>query len=323
MKKYAKVIIWGYPITPKPDENSPNPHTHSYIHAAFYKAFKHLGYEVHWFNDTNHPQGFDYSNCLFFASSTEQCQYLPIEATATYILHNADGRKYHEAGCKIMFMQVYTKDLYNNNAPENLTKIHEYSIFAKGEGANCLYMPWATDLLPHEIKLDNATNASKHDYPSARCVWIGSYGGNVNDPFQNGSELLPYFNACQANGIEVYRTDPWAKPITFEENMQLIRTAYLAPAINGKWQKDQHYVPCRAFKNVSYGHFCITNNAFLHQIFGDAVVYDDDTKVLFEKSIAAKQQPDAIDAIKWMMQKVASEHTFINRIEDLLIALEM
>lgn len=317
--KYKKIIIWGYPITPKTSADSPSPHTHSYIHAAFYKAFKHLGYEVYWFNDTFHPQGFDYSHCLFFASSTDQCKYLPIELTATYILHNVDGRNLYELGCKTMQMQVYTKDLYECNAPENITELHPYSVFAKSTDVSCLYMPWATDLLPHEINPDNATNEKE----LKRCVWIGSYGGNLHDPFNNGSELNPYFEACKANGIVVYRTDPWSAPVSFEENMELIRTAYLAPAINGLWQKQQHYIPCRAFKNVSYGHPMITNNAFLHQIFGDAIIYDDDTKVLFDKSMAAKEDPQAIEKTKWIMNKVAQEHTYLNRIQDLLTALEM
>ena len=37
-----KIVIWGYPLYS---------HTHSYIHAAFYKAFTHLGYETYWFHD--------------------------------------------------------------------------------------------------------------------------------------------------------------------------------------------------------------------------------------------------------------------------------
>ena len=42
----TKVIIWGYPL---------HSHTHSYIHYAWEKTFKHLGYEVYWFDDNNYP----------------------------------------------------------------------------------------------------------------------------------------------------------------------------------------------------------------------------------------------------------------------------
>ena len=36
-----KVIIWGHEL---------HNHTHSYIHNAFYRTFKYLGYNVYWFN---------------------------------------------------------------------------------------------------------------------------------------------------------------------------------------------------------------------------------------------------------------------------------
>jgi len=51
--KYSKVIIWGHPLYS---------HTHSYVHDAYYKAFKHLGYETYWFYDEEFPLDFDYNN---------------------------------------------------------------------------------------------------------------------------------------------------------------------------------------------------------------------------------------------------------------------
>ena len=40
--KYNKVVIWGHPLYS---------HTHSYVHEAYNKAFKHLGYDTYWFHD--------------------------------------------------------------------------------------------------------------------------------------------------------------------------------------------------------------------------------------------------------------------------------
>jgi hypothetical protein len=53
-----KIIIWGFPL---------DTHTHSYIHAAWLKTFKFLGYEAYWFHDANYPENFDYKNCLFIS----------------------------------------------------------------------------------------------------------------------------------------------------------------------------------------------------------------------------------------------------------------
>jgi hypothetical protein len=45
--KYSKVIIWGHPLYS---------HTHSYVHEAYYRAFKSMGYDVHWFHDEDYPK---------------------------------------------------------------------------------------------------------------------------------------------------------------------------------------------------------------------------------------------------------------------------
>ena len=57
---FEKVIIWGHKL---------HTHTHSYIHYGFYKAFKHLNYDVYWLNenDMNNDKfkNFNFDNCLF------------------------------------------------------------------------------------------------------------------------------------------------------------------------------------------------------------------------------------------------------------------
>ena len=53
---FKKVIIWGFPL---------HTHTHSYIHYGWYKGFKHLGYDTHWFDDNNVSDDFDFNDCLF------------------------------------------------------------------------------------------------------------------------------------------------------------------------------------------------------------------------------------------------------------------
>ena len=51
MTSKQKVVVWGYPL---------HTHTHSYGHAAAFKAFKYLGYETYWFHDDEYPKDFDY-----------------------------------------------------------------------------------------------------------------------------------------------------------------------------------------------------------------------------------------------------------------------
>ena len=72
-----KVIIWGYTL---------DSHTHSYIHGAWYKTFKHLGYDTYWFHDQNYPVGFDYSNALFITEGYAE-KNIPLVESSTYFVH--------------------------------------------------------------------------------------------------------------------------------------------------------------------------------------------------------------------------------------------
>ena len=55
-KYFTKVIIWGHKL---------HSHTHSYIHESFYQAFKHLGYETHWVDNSDNVSSIDFSGALF------------------------------------------------------------------------------------------------------------------------------------------------------------------------------------------------------------------------------------------------------------------
>ena len=86
--KHKRVIIWGYKL---------HSHTHSYIHAGYYNAFKNLGYETHWIDgkDNFDPQLFN--DALIF---TEQWAVIgnpniPLFTNSTYAVHyigNKDTR---------------------------------------------------------------------------------------------------------------------------------------------------------------------------------------------------------------------------------------
>lgn len=114
--------------------------------------------------------------------------------------------------------------------------------------------------------------------------------------------------------------DPWRKPISCEENRQLVKHAYLAPAIQSPWQIDHNYIPCRIFKNISYGSVGITNNPGVNALFDNLLVCDRDPVRLFYKSI---EKIDAFDfeEIKFLRNEVKTKHTYVNRISDILACL--
>ncbi len=296
-KKFNKVIIWGYKLYT---------HTHSFIHAAFKIAFEHMGYDVRWYFDGEDHSDENFDNCLFLASA-EQEQNIPLNSTSCYILHNVNAGKYVDAGCKVVSIQVYNKDV----SRYGLTKISDYEAIWEGN-VKTLYLPWATDVLPD--KFDFSLPHSRIN----QCVWIGTFGDSTGT-FQNGQQLQPFFDQCEKNGVEVVKIDPWATPVTFEHNYELVRLASYAPALQGQWQVENNYIPCRIFKNISYGNLGITNNELVKDIFGDMVVYHPDTAELFNKAaeILADRER-ANNMILSSMKYVQENHTYINRINFIL-----
>jgi spore maturation protein CgeB len=96
----------------------------------------------------------------------------------------------------------------------------------------------------------------------------------------------------------------------------------MAPAIQGDWQCRQGYIPCRIFKNISYGQFGITNSKTVYELFGENIIYNSDTYQLF---IDAKKyiQSASLEDLYKQMDFVRDNHTYINRINSLLTLATM
>lgn len=306
-KRFNKVVIWGYPL---------GSHTHSFIHYCFHKAFSHLGYETYWMTDINY-ENIDFSKTLFITASDEE-RKIPLRKDCYYLLHNVDGRKYLENGCKILLLQTHTRNIpswIKDNKPNTDNKdlfLNDYTYIHK-DSLDILFTCWATDLLPHEIILDNAKNVLDRK----ECVWIGTYGDSTGI-FQNGTELGPFFNLCEKNGILVNKINPWSNPVSFEENKNIVNNSFFSPTIQGPWQIENEYIPCRIFKHLSYGHMGYTNSHAVNRIFNGELVYDRDVTNLFYKSLEFKKNPNHIEKLKYLMNEVKEKHTYLNRIKTIL-----
>jgi len=91
----------------------------------------------------------------------------------------------------------------------------------------------------------------------------------------------------------------------------------LAPAIQGAWQCKVGYIPCRIFKNISYGAIGITNSKAVYDLFGGKIVYNEDTYQLCYDALDTIKNMD-INELYELMDFVKEKHTYINRINYLL-----
>jgi spore maturation protein CgeB len=103
-------------------------------------------------------------------------------------------------------------------------------------------------------------------------------------------------------------------------NQRLIRESIIAPAIQSRWQCDNGYIPCRIFKNISYGKMGITNNETVYDLFDKQIIYDPDINEALKKGLQfERSSPDTRkDAILQLMKTVRDNHTYLNRISTIL-----
>jgi hypothetical protein len=295
MNAFDKVVIWGHKL---------HSHTHSYIHNGFFRAFQQMGYPVFWFDDNDVVDGFDFSNALFLTEGQVD-KKIPIRMDCAYILHNCAPSKYRELfqANQAVIIQVYTHDV----PPRSGCKEIEPFIYADKQD-KCLYMPWATDLLPHEI--DQVKRDLTQVGKGRTIVWVGTIG---EGKFGNKEQLQPFFKAAKKAGYPLEHKTV----LSMHENMQLVKSAYMAPTIVGKWQQEQGYIPCRIFKSISYGQMGITNSETVYKLFNGKIVYSPDTRDLFFKA-QERLKTLTLQEMYELMDFVRDHHTYINRIQTIL-----
>ena len=87
--------------------------------------------------------------------------------------------------------------------------------------------------------------------------------------------------------------------------------------LRGSWHIDCGYLPCRIFKNLSYGRITGTNSENVKIKLGDHVVFDSNLEILFEKLLESENTKSISDFQK-TMSYIKDEHTFVNRINNIL-----
>jgi hypothetical protein len=290
---FNKVVVWGH---------ANFSHTHSYIHYGFEKAFRYIGYPTYWVNTLDEIRSLDLANTLFITEGQVD-KDIPIRSDCFYILHNCEWSKYKrlfDRGHAII-LQVYTHDVLTRDV-HKVDECIYYDIQGK-----VLYMPWATDLLPHEI------DKIKKELPLIKKDKVARFIGSVwGKPFGNDDKIEAFGKACRDAGIPFE-----CKRVNVQENIQLIKTAYVAPTIVGQWQEEKGYVPCRAFKNISYGNFGVTNSEAVYNLFKKKIVYNSDCYQLLFDAVEKAKNLD-IQEMFDLMDFVRDKHTYINRIDVLL-----
>lgn len=292
-----KVIIWGHKL---------HSHTHSYIHFGFFKAFKYLNYDTYWFDKNDDISNFDFTGSLFLTAGQVD-DNIPLRTDCYYILHNVNQDKYKKLNNNnILIIQVFTKDCLKRNEKKIDNCMH-YTKTTNNNDFSILYFPWPTDLLPYEI--DNNINNLDNIKTTNNIYFIGSGTPEVNE--------IKHF--CDNNNLKFIKIGGFDKNnISTELNNKYISESIIAPAIQTKWQVDNGYIPCRIFKNISYGKMGITNNITVYNLFENKIIYNSDIEKSLKLGLYFEKMNNKKEIIIPLMEYVRDYHTYINRINLIL-----
>ncbi len=293
-----QVVIWGHKL---------HTHTHSYIHNAFFKTFTYLGYKTRWLDMKDSINNINFENTLFLTEGQVD-HNMPLRSDCYYILHNCKMDKYTSLPKKnILILQVYTHDVLKRDCIKIDDCIYYSPITENSYGT--LYIPWATDLHPEEIN-QNIEILGKTSIKN-QIVMVGT-----KVPEWNQIEEF-----CNTNRI-VYKVIGGKGPIKvdIDTNKQQTQESLLAPAIQMKWQVENGYIPCRIFKNISYGKMGITNNEAVYHLFEGKILYHSDIKECLTMGLAFEKKEEECkkNILIPLMEFVRDKHTYIHRIQTIL-----
>lgn len=312
--KLDKIIIWGHEL---------HNHTHSYIHNAFYITFKHLEYKTYWFNEegkNNYPENGvldNFENSLFIVHGLES-KNLPINESSIYLGHNLEWVGSEFKIPKNHLLQNETKGIPCSNiltfqvltTPSKQYKSYKNINYHKYI-EDCIFFPWGTDLLPDEINKNIETLEQIKVYNISNFIGMPlGHWGTFEKECKKYNIIYKHYGGTFNTNSKLNKSR--------QENMRLIQESVIAPALQTDWQVDNEYIPCRIFKNISYGKMGITNNKAVNELFNNKLICSKDIGQLVKEGLEFQKRKDKFDKIRELMIEVRDKHTYINRINFML-----
>jgi hypothetical protein len=308
---FSKIVIYGHKL---------HSHTHSYIFYGFYKAFKYLEYETLWIDETDDVSNVNFDNSLFL-TETQVENNIPINKSSKYIAHTMGisyttraGEQKRSADQPLNPIHSYDPniilDLFNYHSIIGMEKINYYTYIKN----KILIQPWATDLLPHEFDFVTAKMPRK---PEAYF-----FGSVVESGWNNNfKEITAFENDCIAKNIKFdYRGLYTKGPIDPDLVVEQMKGSMAAPIIQSEDQIDSGYLTDRLFKNISYGHYCMTNSSTINNLMPtniSNIIYEKPENML-DKLFELENKDISKDILLNQMKYVQDNHTYVNRINTIL-----
>lgn len=272
-KKFNKVVLWGFKT---------KWHTHRFIFKAYYDNLKKAQIPVVWVDDAKVNQKYVEAGDIVFTASGMHGKmmpekksladyHVPVRSDVFYCLHaeRPDFIAQLKPG-------TYIQIKFFNNEAKQFTEL--YPVVHLDEKNKVLYQPWGTDLLPSEF--------GTPVYRKNRFVfWVGSIWKGVKNE-GNLTEIQKLDGILRDKGMKLIPL----RFIPLSWNKFFIRHSRIAPAIGGAIQVETNYLPCRMFKNISYGQLGFSNIKMFNELFKDCTVYNEDVKTMVEQVLSLSKE---------------------------------
>jgi hypothetical protein len=243
LPRHRRVVLWGF-------TESLDSFRHIYRH--YFRTLARLDKECSWVPDSDESRDLIRAGDLVFAVDVESKHLgAPVEG-ADYLLHNVGADHPVWDGLaeeRFVRLQVYTSDAEQYGVEWVPARRYD-------RAARTLFQPWGTDLLADEFYPPVFAFESREVY-FVGSVWDDGGMGNAN-------EIGELRRVVERRGLTLRHL----YHVSDEENVIAVRASRFAPAISGRWQCEKNYLPCRVFKNVSYGALGVTNVPALRALLG-------------------------------------------------------
>lgn len=292
-----RFVIWG---------GTYGMESHRWIHYGFSSNARKLGHEVRWVPDEKISRETLTPGTIVISADVWNRNIGPAAPGVDYVLHNYDAS--HEL-CQtvqpehFLRLQVWTYDA----AGENWDTCRVYN-----RENRTLFQPWGTDILTEEF-MDPIFNPLSTDVIFVGAIWgeISEHHGEMG----NVEAIAEMEQTVQTHGL----TFKHHTQISERQMTNLTRSSRLAPAIAGRWQVRNGYLPCRAFKNSSYGALMITNVPAVQALYEGSTLHSESVDELIKWGLRLKKK-EAETLIK-QQQVVTRRYTYRESIETIMRAL--
>jgi len=324
-----KIIIWGHTL---------HSHTHSYIHDGYYRMFKKLGYTVCWVDNDPSQLSYPARNALIIVHGYVSSR-LPLHNSNFYVAHNMPVVAHPLRADEFIPYTQYDIDTPPANGI-HLTNIMELTVsghrkhvsdekpvpdsdmtgeFLEGLWENTalpipvLYQPWATDLFPSQIQYNMEHLAEIRSKQKPKVHMVGMPLGIWSDVKKYAdTHGLAYSNM---GGTFDASSD---RNMSVHDAVEFIQQAVVAPAVQNPKQLRKGYIPCRIFKNISYGKAGVTNNPAVASLLGDHVIFHSDINTLMTRAYKFETDATTLPKVYKAMDLIKRKHTYKNRCEALV-----